>query len=366
MSNSVIDRIEAVLNASYNSDDEKRKALAAARAAEFSGVITPRSITRGIFRLDILQGKASLGLIEIYARVFRKGVQLGFGPDGTVDVERFVIVNPPLLVLDPNGDISKPVVDRITGKVTQVKYRVDIVESLISVLTDMIRTTAKPGGNIIPGKEGRTTFTIYSDAADGDIGSTDLSGSYSDARTGANLGAGSSATYALVGQLNAGSVYICGEGFFAFDTSVLSGYTVNTATLACYGQNDSSDTDFVIHARMKTWMSSLTSGDWVAGGSLTGLTQVATFNTSGFSTSGYNTFTNVAFPANINLTGFTEILLHSSRHSGNNTPTGNEYVQIYTSDQTGTTNDPKLTIDATASASAIPVFDWHYRQQGIM
>src|SRR3990167_1737916 len=41
--------------------------------------------------------------IELFARAWRGTQQLGFGSDGSVEIERFRIFNPPILVDDPNG-----------------------------------------------------------------------------------------------------------------------------------------------------------------------------------------------------------------------------------------------------------------------
>src|SRR3990167_4725754 len=42
--------------------------------------------------------------VEIMARAWKGTKQLGF-VDGTVEIERFRIFNPPIVVDDPNGDI---------------------------------------------------------------------------------------------------------------------------------------------------------------------------------------------------------------------------------------------------------------------
>lgn len=41
--------------------------------------------------------------ISIFAQAWRNGEQIGFGKDGSIDIERFRIFNPPILVRDPNG-----------------------------------------------------------------------------------------------------------------------------------------------------------------------------------------------------------------------------------------------------------------------
>jgi hypothetical protein len=89
----------------------------------------------------------------------------------------------------------------------------------------------------------------------------------------------------------------------------------------------------------------------VPGASLAGLTLLASISTSGgwaFQTT--KTFTDVAFPANINGAGQTRVVLASSRLRAGNQPGGAEYVASFAGDATpGTTYDPKLTITHAAS-----------------
>ncbi len=201
------------------------------------------------------------------------------------------------------------------------------------------------------------TLIVYSDGGsnDGQIssGTTD----YPSTRSGAGLSADTSSTSVTIGQWGNGGTFNCWEAFFSFDTSFVGfASSVSSVTFSLYGASggDLSFQDFTIEARMHDWGTSLTTADWVAGASLSALTSVATFATSGgFSTSAYNDFTNVAFPANINKSGSTRIICYSSRHSGNNTPSTYEEVVAYSADQTGTANDPKLLITYTETTNQI-------------
>src|SRR3989344_2016473 len=53
-------------------------------------------VTREIQSVQKIEGG-----IEILARAWKDGKQLGFGKDGSVEIERFKIFNPPILVDDP-------------------------------------------------------------------------------------------------------------------------------------------------------------------------------------------------------------------------------------------------------------------------
>jgi hypothetical protein len=168
--------------------------------------------------------------------------------------------------------------------------------------------------------------------------------SYATARTGGSLGAGVGGT--TIGQATFPPYYIF-ECLYSFDTSAVVG-TVQSATLHLYGNVDSSATDFIAEARLRDFGATVTTADWVGGDSLAALPLLATFNTAaGWSTAGYNQFTSEsAFISNINQSGFTRILVHSSRHRIGNAPTGNEYVDPFPLSETGTSKDPKLVIEA--------------------
>lgn len=199
------------------------------------------------------------------------------------------------------------------------------------------------------------TITVYADAGSNDGYISSTNSTYSTARSGGTLTADTSGTTVTIGQNFSSPTYACYEAFFSFDTSFVGfASSVSSATFSLYGNLDWSFTDFTIEARISDWGTSLTTADWVAGASLSALTSVATFATSStFSTSAYNAFTNVAFPANINKSGSTRIICYSSRHSGNNTPSSAEYVIAYSADQTGTSNDPKLSITYTETTNQI-------------
>lgn len=189
-----------------------------------------------------------------------------------------------------------------------------------------------------------TTTTIYSDAADGGVYGFNVS-TYATARSTATV-ANTTDTFQALGQKSGGGFsYYCYELFFWFATATIpDADTVSAATLSLYGQADNSTTDFTLTAALHNWGDTLTTADWVAGASLSGLTTVASRSSSGWSTAAYNDFTDVAFPANVDKTANTRLIVYSSRHSGNNTPSGDEHVFVWMADETGTTKDPKLTV----------------------
>jgi len=184
-----------------------------------------------------------------------------------------------------------------------------------------------------------TTSTCYSSVDDGTVWSYDAT--YATAREGASQTAGPSIS---VGQDNQFLIY---EGFLDLDTSVVGTDDVSAATLSLWLISDFSTTDFTVQARLYDWgAGAVASGDWVAGSALAGYTLLATRASSGIGATGaYKEFTSeAAFPANINKTGETRLILHSDRHSGANQPTNDEYMTFQDADYAGTTRDPKLVV----------------------
>jgi hypothetical protein len=199
------------------------------------------------------------------------------------------------------------------------------------------------------------TYVIYADAADGWVYSQNAT--YTTARSGGTLAADNSGAVTAVGQRLATSVYYCHETFLSFDTSSVVG-TPDSASLELYGY--SSDTDGVggwtVNARAYDWGASLTTGDWIAGASLSGNALRATFASSSFATSAYNAFT-AESTFKDNLANPVRLVLSSSRHEAgtvpaNSTTTGDaadERLIFQTTDTSGTSQDPKLTIVAYVS-----------------
>ena len=172
---------------------------------------------------------------------------------------------------------------------------------------------------------------------------------YSLARSGTGLSASTDGIY--VGQTLGYTIY---EGFIDFDTSPLgSDASISAAVLEMYLVYDGSTTDFTVNAAVSAWGATLETADWVAGADLAALTTVATLASSGIGAAGSRkTFVDVALAGNINKTANTRLLLYSSRHSGNNTPGGDEYLHLGRLGVGYSYQYPKLTITYTVGAAA--------------
>ncbi len=188
------------------------------------------------------------------------------------------------------------------------------------------------------------TLTVYSTSNDGYIyksGST--YSTVQGASTGTINGPG---TYITIGQWKTGlpATYYIYRGFVFFNTSALpSNAYLDNATLSLYKKDDYSTTDFDItiqngqptypHNPMQT-------GDY-AKGHYSG--NGGTLNTGSF-TSGYNAIrlNNLNW---INKTGITKLCLRSSRDISGTTPTGSEYINVYSYEYAGIGCQPKLVIN---------------------
>lgn len=217
-----------------------------------------------------------------------------------------------------------------------------------------------------------STLVVYSGTADGDLSSNDAeAGDYLGVRAGSygKLVDTTSLTM-TVGQYFPIEYYVY-EGFLGFDTSSLPDTdSVSAAVLAITSNQDLSTVDFTMEARAYDWGGTLTSADWVAGASLSGMTLLAHYSTaSGFTAGTTYNFVEDDFSANVNKTGTTYLILASDKTRTGTAPGGSsERVIIRSADQAGTTSDPKLTITHetgyVAPAGGVPLHDQLIRMFG--
>ncbi|WP_062434996.1 hypothetical protein [Herbidospora daliensis] len=245
---------------------------------------------------------------------------------------------------------------RIVNPPTVHEGAQDPAEAFYRVVEDSVVGTPNARGWRTRG----TVTTVFADTGDGTIDSSNAT--YSTARSGSNLAATTSNTDLFIGQGEFGGEYYISEGFLSFDTSAIPDTdNVTAIALALWQLSDESTTDFTLEARQSAWTSGgLTTADWVAGASLGSLTLLASINTSGIGADGaYKTLTSeTALLSATNLkTGTVAMLLCSSRHRGNNTPSAgtSEAIGVASANDTGTTHDPKLTI-THAGSNAVPMF----------
>jgi hypothetical protein len=112
--------------------------------------------------IEIVDIEPIEGGVQVFARAWSDGQQIGFGKDGTVDIERFRIFNPPILVPDENGDIVLESLDN-DGQTQTRTLREDLVSALLIELSTTIVSLKNlhDSSRIVVGKRGNTTSTFY-------------------------------------------------------------------------------------------------------------------------------------------------------------------------------------------------------------
>ena len=308
--------------------------------------------------------------IEFFAKAWKNGKQLGFGKDGTVEIERFRIYNPPVLVDDINGDIVREWNDIDTNEIKQRKLRYDPTEATRQSLAHIISLVGKDGKNIIEGKIGNTTSTFYATTGDGSIYSYSNTGTPSDetwaaARDSTEVGVSdiyddSTTQYATFARgRTASGNYTIIRSYFAFDTSAIGGDTVDSGTFSIYGfaKNDALTNSITLVEGTQASTSELVTTDI----DNLGETELSTARMaiSAFSTSAYNDFTlNASGEAHINKAGYTKFAVRDGDNDLDDVAppkdNTNSYTQCYFADQTGTANDPKLVVEHSAGVTFTP------------
>ncbi|RJQ34733.1 hypothetical protein C4556_01950 [Candidatus Parcubacteria bacterium] len=323
------------------------------KAAEIARQGITGSFTSGDVRMDIESVEKIEGGVQVFARAWRNGEPIGFGADGTVEVERFLIYNPPILVPDESGPIVRSYKDE-NGETKEVKYREDIRAALIETLAHTMKVAGQDGSRIIKGKRGNTTSTFYSSTSDATI-AVDGTGSWSaarDATSGTVYSSDTSNNVVHASQGGSSEFYVRRFVVF-FDTSPIGTDSISAATYSLFTSDthESADSDTIHVVNASALSDPPVSADFndfgaTSGGSKT----IATFsNTVGVENDITLNATGIGF---INKTGTTTIGLRSQRDMDNASPTGWNRVKLYMADQTGTTNDPKLVVVHSMAGTA--------------
>lgn len=338
---------------------------------------TPRTVSTESLTIEIQSVERIPDGIEILARAWDStGTQLGF-VDGTVEIERFRFYNPPVLVPDINGTIERQYVDH-HGTTTK-NFRYSPSDAMISTLEHTILVSGKPSDQIVPGKVGHTTTTVFPDAnpettsVDGTlIRNITPTEAFATIRSGNGTSASDSGAAEAAADLFAGSgaantyqsLY---RGIFFFDTSsipdtdVISAATIsicsrstkidglggngavgitsgtaasNTALAASDFQNNTSGTRYAdTDIDVGSWAADSTYNNWTL--NATGIAAITPTGISKFASK-------LGFDIDNTTTGLTWA------------SSGEILARDYSADQAGTSCDPKLVITHAAAASAPP------------
>ena len=316
-----------------------------------------------MLEIEIIESNIVEGGVEIFARAWQDGVQIGFGKDGTVDIERFRIINPPVLVADPNGDIVEQSVSFITGETITQTFREDPEEATLQVLEHNIGILKNKvvGSKVIEtGKRGNTTTTVYP-SLDGSVGSRNAS--YATTRAGADLFRDKTsayiAAYVGVGQYR-DSRYQIDRGWVIFDTSSISASdTLDSAVVSFTAQDvqnsRNSGTDYVtiVESTLNS-TSDITTSDWGNIGGVAGANTIDYSSITANNSTYYDFTLNATGEAWVVFGGNTELGIRGGDDIANTnasltTNQGNRVIFNSVRDS-GTAIDPKLVIEHTAGA----------------
>lgn len=311
------------------------------------------------YDIEIVSLNAISGGVEVFARAWKGGEQVGFGKDGTVDIERFRFINPPILVDDPTGDIVFEWVDEITGANTR-KLREDPEEAIKQALVGTIKTVGKKGNNIVQGKVGNTTTTVFA-TEDGRVLRTGTNLTWADLRDGAGTSTSTGATFTPA-TLQHGSVTDrfsgMARGIYVFDTSSIGDTdTIDSATFSLYGFAEADASG--LNMSMNVFNATPADEGNIVAGDYTQLGTTAFSDTpiaiSAYTLEAYNDFAfNATGEAAIDKTGNTPIGTRNNFDSSNVAPTWSDsafdFFNAYGMAETGTTKDPKLVVEHTGAA----------------
>lgn len=317
-----------------------------------------------IIQVDIIEGG-----IEVFARAWKDGVQIGFGKDGTVDIERFRIFNPPVLVEDQLGSLLREEYDPIDDVTRSVSFREDAEEAMLQTLEHIISVIKNSDDtNIVPGKIGNTTSTFYPDA-NPETSSVDgrcyiQNGASWDEMHDRATSQGALDAEQFQNIQNNASTRIY-RAFTLFDTSAIGTDTISSATLSLYitgkgiANNDGNDFLAIVGGSTAS-TTSIAVGDYDScGDAIDNPTEMhdsgARVDLSGVSTGAYSDWAfNASGIAQINKSGTSVFGQRLGWDIVDSAPSGSNEVTWYGADNTGTTSDPKLVVEHAAASTFTP------------
>jgi len=305
--------------------------------------------------------------VSVLVKAWDSNGQIGFGKDGTVDIERFNIVNPPILVEDPLGTIQKSYIDPITDEEVTKNFREDPQEALLQCIEQTISEKKQrfSSKNIVRNKIGNTTTTVYPDAntetSTVDARVTEENNfptgvSWATLKAGSGTAADDTSAATTAVQLRSGDTTDqwdrLDRGIFLFDTSGIGAdQQVDSATFSfvAAGKGDSFSQSVSLTSSAPASNTAVVAGDWDSLGSTKYASDITIASITA-DDSTYNVMTlNAAGEAAISLTGITKFGTLASGDIDNSPPTWSASTQSFVTmrfaDNTGTTKDPKLVVE---------------------
>lgn len=306
--------------------------------------------------IEIVDIKTIEGGVQVFARAWNNGTQIGFGKDGTVDIERFIIINPPILVPDEQGlvIIEQEALPEFNLPAQTLRYREDPEQAVLQVIASNIQgmTNKHDSSRIEVNKRGMTTTTVYAGANDGYV--YDVETTWAAVRAAGGQGSSFTATIlAIQGTRETASEFVLYRSPIPFDTSSIPDTDTIDSAVFYFTPNtinfSGSDTN---HACLDTVTTITPSTSNYAISNWGGVDQATR---RPFSNLVVNTESSMALNAtglgNINKTGTTNFGMRTNLDMDNTTPASistTERLFPYASEQSGTTRDPRLVVEHTA------------------
>lgn len=318
------------------------------------------------------------GGIAVYLKAWRDGQPLGFGADGSFEIERVRLYDPPIMVPDPSGTYIRR--DEL-GQAIQT-YREDPAAALLDRLFNVVRLVGKEGSSIVPGKTSRTV-TVVSPVAgtgtapvDGRTGRTGVDETWATIRAGAGNESSDTANIFAAPIVYASTTtdqfQRIRRVILGFPTSAVGSDVVSAAVLQIYGQdtdNGLGDGETGIVSCAIGDESALADSDYAVANF--GGTDFATrIGGAAWDTGGLNDFDlNASGIAHINGAGNTMFGQRLGWDIDDSAPTwsSNVFTLIagHAVDNTGTTTDPVLTITHAAAAVGGDIPYYRSNQSGL-
>ena len=314
------------------------------------------------------------GGVEIMARAWKGNKQLGFGKNGTIEIERFKVWNPPVLIEDPTGDIVQT--NEIKIGLTHTRtLKEDPLRAIQESLAHTVKLVGKTNGKIVKGSIGNTTSTFY--PAAGSVSPVDgrvwRSVGTNESWASIQGGNGTNKNDAAIDSYYAG--WLSGTDsatfyelyraihLFATGDTIPTTDTVDSGTFSWWptlkehqSSAEGNKVETNVYASSPAANDTLAIGDYQTMGTTAYATAIAY---DSLTTGAYNDYT-------LNATGLaavakgtgtiTKFGIRDSNHDApNSAPTwqSETYDDVvgYYADQTGTTSDPKLVIVHSAAAA---------------
>lgn len=338
------------------------------------------------YEIDIIELKEIPNGIEVFARAWKNDVQVAFGDDGTIEIERFKFINPPLSVPAQDGEVVVVIPEVLEdGEVItpeQIrKYTYNPELALQEMLGHAVKMTHKSADNMIMGKRGSTVTTIFTDDNSGHDGgcyysNTGDNGQYTTAQTATTSSATNNtpSTASRLGVRYANSHWRIGRVMYGFDigssavgTDTITAVTLSYVTSYVSEAHAETNPEVIICSANPASESNYVSGDYDAvGDSVAAPTSFGSVAISSISNGTYvDTILNssgIAY-AEADKAG---VCTFGSRTTDDVTAKpwtegSNEDNAVITNGQgydAGTTDEPKLTITHVATSTFTPLVMW--------